>query len=1418
MAGNEIEGLAVKGTMEGSSLKQGLQNLNAQMKEVKSEFTLAQAGVKDFGTSLDGMKAKSENLNKQINIQGQVVGNLKEAFARAETTLSSNIEKQNQLKIAMEQTKTQHEESIRINGKNSEETQKLAENYKKLADQYTKNEEKIKKNSTAVANANTKINNAESQLKSMRSELQDTDKAIIKQTDNWEKLSKSLKDISKGMQETGEKVGNVGSSLNKNVSAPIAAVGTIAAVTAMTYEDAMVKIAAQTGATAEAMKELEGIVQSLYGENVGEGYDDIASAMASVRQQTNLSGDALKSFTKNALSVRDIFDFDIIESTRAANMLMKQFGITSEKAFDLIAKGAQSGLNKNNDLLDSVNEYSVQFSQAGYSATDMFNMIQNGVDSGAWSVDKLVDAIKEFGSKTKENSDAMQNAYKAMGLSGEEVTSKFVNGGAAAREATNQVLTALSKMDNKIQQNEIGVQLFSTMWEDLGVKTINALSNTNGEFSNTAEVMKDINNIIYDTSKKGFESLKRDFTEIGVELGETLLPMLKDASGVLKEWSEGFKAMDEDTKKAIVTVGGVLLILGPLASGLGGILKTGGMLVGGIGKASTAISGAGGLVPALSKGVALLGPWALGVVAVGGALAVWAKNCHDAKEIQEALNNTISDTNKLKLEGIGVAQIVDATETRNKLAYELKAYNETNAAYEEVARKREVLANEYNNMMYDSSTIDQFDGDYDALKVRMKELEDQIKTTGDEEKRLFNESQNLSKGITQTYGSYDVAKKKLEVYNKELERANVEKELQNKLTDANAISINAEANELLDKARRIEVLTAEFEALNAITEPTIEQSKQLREVEEELVTIFDENVIAINKDTGAKKLNIEMCNSEIVALTNLGTASKDLVLLWTKGGIDRVKAQKDSTLKILELLKAEKEAAQSNTTQKDTSLNRYKVNAWDRAAGSMGLPTAVDKATDNAIARVSSEADRINEFINKVEGIKADGGGTYSTDSYASTAKDKDKETDPFKDALEAFELRRKIGKVAIDDEMAELQALKNKYAKSAEEKVDIEEYMYNNWLDIIERKRDLNQLSHDNEVKMLESGLKQYAYTDLQKAEISKNLLDTKIAHSQEWIEEQKYYNKLSLEEELAAYNRIKDYSKESAEYQKQMAKEIYRVEQEIKAKQVELAKETSEKNIAAKQAEYDKTIKLIEDELNKKLSSYQVQMDALQEQYDKEVELEKQKEYDKKIQDIREQMGTVRTQEEFEKLAQELNDTTQSKQEYTRQQQLKADKDLIQDKMNTAKEEATVAKQLEADKLDAYKKSQEKILAEAKNTEKSITENLREELSAREALFSNTIATMLTAMTSRLPMFTTLGATIAASLAGASSVNLSSVASNLGAVSNTNNSSSSTTNYNSNSASMQVTNIIKNANDIKGVIDGIASYVQKINRAGGK
>ncbi|WMI82099.1 phage tail tape measure protein [Anaerotignum sp. MB30-C6] len=292
----------------------------------------------------------------------------------------------------------------------------------------------------------------------------------------------------------------------------------------------------QTGATDEEMEGLEQSLKNIYANNYGENFEDIAISIAEVKNQTGLAGDELEAMTENAITLRDTFGFEVQESTRAADMMMKQFGITSDEAFNLIAQGSQNGLDKNGNLLDSINEYSVHFQQLGLDSEEMFNMFSNGAKTGVFDVDKLGDAVKEFGIRAKDGSSTTIEAYEALGLNADELQVKFAQGGESANEAFQTVTQALNDCDDEVAKNQAGVSLFGTMWEDMGADAVKALTDTNGEFDKTADNLEKIKEIKYDSLGSAFQGIGRQLeTGLVIPIGEKVLPKLNELANYIQQ-------------------------------------------------------------------------------------------------------------------------------------------------------------------------------------------------------------------------------------------------------------------------------------------------------------------------------------------------------------------------------------------------------------------------------------------------------------------------------------------------------------------------------------------------------------------------------------------------------------------------------------------------------------------------------------------------------------------------------------------------------------------------------------------------------------------------------------------------------------------------------------------------------------------
>ena len=151
----------------------------------------------------------------------------------------------------------------------------------------------------------------------------------------------------------------------------------------------------------------------------------------------------------------------------------------------------------------------MQFKKLGFDSTDMFNMLINGAQSGTFSVDKLGDTIKEFSIRSIDGSKTTQEGFKAIGLDANKMAIAFGQGGETAKQAFQQTIDAISRMDDPINRNIAGVNLFGTMWEDLGYEGVMALANLNGSVELTTQNLEDLNNVKYDDATSALASLGR---------------------------------------------------------------------------------------------------------------------------------------------------------------------------------------------------------------------------------------------------------------------------------------------------------------------------------------------------------------------------------------------------------------------------------------------------------------------------------------------------------------------------------------------------------------------------------------------------------------------------------------------------------------------------------------------------------------------------------------------------------------------------------------------------------------------------------------------------------------------------------------------------------------------------------------------
>ena len=306
------------------------------------------------------------------------------------------------------------------------------------------------------------------------------------------------------------------------------------------YNSAVNSMSMATGAMGGELDDLAQQMQDVYAAGFGEDMQDVADAMSVAAQLTGAMGDELEGLTADAITLRDTFGYDINESMRAADAMMTNFGISGEEAMNLIASGAQNGLDFSGELIDTINEYSVQFAKVGFDAEQMFSIMQSGADGTAWNLDKVGDAVKEFAIRSIDGSDTTIEAFTAIGMNADQMMQTFAAGGDAANAAFYDVLDALLAMEDPVARDAAGVELFGTMWEDLGVEAVQALADTEDALYDAGDALDNIQDVKFDNLGDAFEMIKRQgevaflpLASIMASLAVDLAPKIGDLLGRL---------------------------------------------------------------------------------------------------------------------------------------------------------------------------------------------------------------------------------------------------------------------------------------------------------------------------------------------------------------------------------------------------------------------------------------------------------------------------------------------------------------------------------------------------------------------------------------------------------------------------------------------------------------------------------------------------------------------------------------------------------------------------------------------------------------------------------------------------------------------------------------------------------------------
>ncbi len=559
---------------------QNVTSCNKTLSSLKSEMSLVKAQCEGQQNSLESLTKKHEVLTKILDEQKKKEEEVRKGLEHAKqnyekvadglSTLSKEQETHSkrveELKAEYKSAADSLEEMTKAGDASEESIRQQEEVVNALAKELKKEESALKDVNAAISKGEknyqtagnkirdweTKLNTAEAQTIKASAALNKNAAYMDEARNSTDKCAASIDEFGKEVKEAEAVTVEFGTVVKSNlINTMVDAVkdtASSAAQSMLSLETAQRQFQASTGATTQEMRKYKSVMDDLHSNNYGEDINDVAESMALVKQYTGeLDASKLKEMTENGLAMRDVFNMDLGETIRGVDSLIDNMGVSADEAFDLMAKGAQRGLDKSGELGDNIAEYGQLWSQAGFSAKEMFAILENGLNSGAYNLDKVNDFVKEF---TISLSDG--RIEENLGAFSEQTASMFYqwkSGKATAKDVFNSVINDLATATNKQEALTIASNTWSALGEDNAMKVITSLNQVNMSYDNVKGAMEQIKDIRYDTLESRFQALGKKFqTEVAVPIAEKALPAIE----------KGLDLVIDNMEELLPVMGGVM--------------------------------------------------------------------------------------------------------------------------------------------------------------------------------------------------------------------------------------------------------------------------------------------------------------------------------------------------------------------------------------------------------------------------------------------------------------------------------------------------------------------------------------------------------------------------------------------------------------------------------------------------------------------------------------------------------------------------------------------------------------------------------------------------------------------------------------------------------------------------------------------
>jgi len=535
-------------------------------------------------------------------------------------------------------------------------TELLAQKQKLLGDAVQNTREKLDRLRAVQEQVNEQFTRgeiSEGQYRAFQREVAKTEQELKKLETQLKGMEPAVKSLGERMQEAGEKMKNAGEKmtdagkkLSVGVTAPIAAIGTVATKAAVDFESAFAGVRKTVDATEEEFAQIEQGIREM-SKRMPAAATDIA-AVAEAAGQLGIETDNILKFTETMIGLGEATnltaeegatqfarfanivgmsqqDFDRLGSSVVAlgNSLATTEAEIVAMGMRLAGQGAQIGMTEAQimALAAAMSSVGIEAEAGGTAMSTTLKKMQTAVSLAGEDLDK-------FASVARMSASDFAKAFSADPAAALQA---FVDGLAASSAAGENLTLILNDLGIS------GIRESDTLLRLAGASDVlrSAIETSTEAWEDNTALQNEVAQR-YATTESKLGMFKNQLADVAITLGQALIPalmdMLKAAQPLIDTIANAarwFAGLDENTQKTIITITGLVAAIGPLLIILGKLTSTVGSIVSIFGRmsvvsaaaaASTAAAGtaAGGAAAGFAT---LLGPITLAVAGIAALTA-----------------------------------------------------------------------------------------------------------------------------------------------------------------------------------------------------------------------------------------------------------------------------------------------------------------------------------------------------------------------------------------------------------------------------------------------------------------------------------------------------------------------------------------------------------------------------------------------------------------------------------------------------------------------------------------------------------------------------------------------------------------------------------------------------------------------------